>query len=180
MRGDGHHDQAWASMVTLTQPVREVQRRAGCSSRPVLTRGGGSLISLSVGTTTATCSKRINPARRIRSHRVRSPAGVPAGDASTMKPTSNPRRFRVQESKVGGAGLLVRRVSLRAHVKGFWHHRETGLRHTAFLLSTTHRRWAIRRTTTSRSLRLFRGGRPRRVAFSSQRSLPTGSRSCWR
>ena len=49
-----------------------------------------------------------------------------------MKPTSNPRRFRVQESKVGRAGLLVRRVSLREHVKGFWHHRETRLRHTAF------------------------------------------------
>ena len=41
------------------------------------------------------------------------------GDASTMKPASSPRRFRVQESKVGGAGLLVRRGSLREHVKGF-------------------------------------------------------------
>ena len=161
------------AMVTTTRRGRawspDPAAPGGPAPRRVLVeasadRSGGSLISLSVGTTTATCSKRIHPARPIRSHRRRSPAGIPSGDASTMKPTSNPRRFRVQESKVGRAGLLVRRVSLREHVKGFWHHRETRLRHTAFLLSTTHRRRAIRRTTTSRSLRLFRGGRPRRVA----------------
>ena len=46
LRGGGHHDQAWARMVTLTQRCQEVQRRAGCWSRPVLTRSGGSLISM--------------------------------------------------------------------------------------------------------------------------------------
>jgi hypothetical protein len=48
----------------------------------------------STGTTTPPARPaRLHPTRVIRDRQLRLNPGVPAGDASTMEPASNPRRF---------------------------------------------------------------------------------------